>query len=788
VCAGTAFHLPPEHRMSELVYQDPRRPIADRVTDLIERMTLTEKVGQLTSVWLTVDPDRGEVAPAQFAAMFGEMADLDELLASGIGQITRPLGTAPIDPKAGATQINALQRRLVEGTRLGIPAICHEECLTGLMAQGATSFPSPLNFGSTWDPDLIERVAAVIRRQMLAVGARQGLAPVADVARDARWGRIEETIGEDPYLVGVMVSAYVRGLQGDDPTVGVIATLKHFAGYSFSEGGRNFGPTHVGPREMADVFLLPFEMAVKTAGARSVMNAYQEVDGEHPAASRHLLTDVLRDQWGFDGFVVADYGAVSFLHLFDGVAADSVEAAAMALRAGLDVELPAPAAYPFGLPAALDRELITMADIDLAVSRVLTAKFQLGLFEIPYVDAEAVALDLSDERELAGEVARRSITLLANDGTLPLDAASVGSVAVIGPNAHDVMALFGNYSFENHLVSTHYREAAGVIEAPTVLDVLRTRIGVDRVGYARGCNVMGDDRSNLSAAVEAARCADVAIVVLGDKAGHFKLGTVGEGTDTVDLSLPGVQGELLTAIAATGTPTIVVLLNGRPFALGAHVDRVAAIVEAWFPGQDGAGAVVDVLLGDANPAGKTTVSFARSAGAMPQFYNHKPLAPGFPQQDDFGFVFPFGHGLSYTRFDYADLVVEPSRVAVDGAFAVSCVVSNVGDRAGDEIVQLYVRDPVASVTRPVLELKAFRRLPLAPGEAARVEFELHADLLGFTGVDLERIVEPGSVEIRVGSSSADVRLEGSVTLIGATRRVGEDRRLLAATRVTSLER
>ena len=346
-------------------YRDASRPLGERVDDLLARMTLTEKVAQLTSVWIEVDPERAQVAPSVMGSAFGSTLDPDEAMRHGIGQVTRPLGSRPVDAAIGARAINDLQRRLVDETRLGIPAICHEECLTGYMAQGATSFASPLNYGSTWDPELIERVAAAIRRQMRGVGVHQGLAPVADVARDARWGRIEETIGEDPYLVGTMVSAYVRGLQGDDPTTGIIATLKHFAGYSFSEAGRNFAPTHVGRRELADVFLLPFEMAVKLAGAGSVMNSYQEIDGEQPAASRWLLTEVLRDQWGFDGFVVADYGAVTFLHAFAGAAHDGVEASAKALRAGLDVELPAPVEYPTGLPAALDAGMVTIDDIDL---------------------------------------------------------------------------------------------------------------------------------------------------------------------------------------------------------------------------------------------------------------------------------------------------------------------------------------------------------------------------------------------------------------------------------------
>jgi beta-glucosidase-like glycosyl hydrolase len=765
--------------LAAAAYRDPGRPVEERVIDLLGRMTLDEKAAQLTSVWLTVDPARGEVAPAQFAAMFGEPVDQLALLDLGVGQVTRPLGTVPVDPPAGAATVNALQRRVVEGSRLGIPVLFHEECLTGLMAQGATSFPSPLNLGATWDPDLVERVGATIGRQMRMVGDRQGLGPVADVARDARWGRIEETMGEDPYLVGVMVSAYVRGLQGDRAADGVIATLKHFVAYSFSEGGRNVAPSHVGLRELADVFMLPFEMAIKLAHADSVMNSYQEVDGEQPASSHHLLTEVLRERWGFDGFAVADYGSISFLHLFAGVAEGPVDAAATALRAGLDVELPAPAAYPAGIPAAIDRGLLTVDDVDRAVSRVLRAKFRLGLFEAPYVDVGAIDLDTSADRALAGEVARRSITLLANDGLLPLGAGRVGRVAVIGPNADEPMALFGNYSFENHLVSTHFADAGDAVGAPTVLDVLRRRLGRHRVGYERGAEVMADDRSGIDDAVALAAEADVAVVVVGDKAGHFKLGTVGEGTDTTDLTLPGSQAALVDAVLGTGTPTVVVLLNGRPFALRRVTERAAAVVEAWFPGQDGAAAVVDVLLGEAEPAGRTTVSFARTAGAMPVTYDHKPMAPGFPPQDEFGSVFPFGHGLTYTTFAYHDLVVAPTEVDVAGTFTVRCTVVNTGTRPGTEVVQLYLADPVASVARPVLQLRGFTRVGLDPGVARTVTFTVPTDLLAFTGLDLRRIVEPGLIRVHVGASSADLRLTGEVTLVGGTREVGEDRELVS---------
>jgi beta-glucosidase len=760
-------------------YRDATMSTERRVADLVDRMTLAEKVAQLTSVWIEVDPDRGDVAPSQMGAAFGSSIDPTDAMRNGIGQVTRPLGSRPVDPKVGADAISRLQRTLVEATRLGIPAICHEECLTGYMAQGATSFPSPLNYGATWDPTLIERVGEVIRRQMRAVGVHQGLAPVADVARDARWGRIEETVGEDPYLVGTMVTAYVRGLQGADPANGVIATLKHFAGYSFSEGGRNFAPTHVGRRELADVFLLPFEMAVKDGGAGSVMNSYQEVDGEQPAASRWLLTEVLRERWGFDGFVVADYGAVTFLHAFAGVAEDGVDATAMALGAGLDVELPAAVEFPSGIPAAIDRGTLSVDTVDQAVRRVLRAKFDLGLFEESFSDAPDPVLELASERDLATEVARRSIALLANDGTLPLTPAST-SVAVIGPNADEVMALFGNYSFENHLVSVHFSEASASVRVPTVLDAMRDRWpAAAAVRYARGCDVQGTDRSRIAEAVDCASRAEVAVLVVGDKAGHFKQGTVGEGTDRTDLSLPGVQGELVDAVIATGTPTVVVLLNGRPFTLGTVADRAAAIVEAWFPGQAGASAVADVLTGVLNPSGKITVSFPRAAGAEPVFYNHKPLARGFPSQDEFGFVFPFGHGLSYTAFAYDQLHLDADRVDVDGEIAGSFTITNTGDRPGAEVAQIYIRDPVATITRPVLELKGFIRIELDPGECRHIDFSVPTDLLAFTGVEGVRIVEPGAIELAIGASSADIRLRATIGLVGPTRAVGEQRRLFS---------
>ncbi len=769
--------------MTDTPWDDPATPAPQRAAALLAAMTAEEKVAQLTSVWLVVDEGTGEVAPSQMTFGGTPAWTPEEALARGVGHLTRPLGSRPLDPVAGARQVNELQRRLVEDTRLGIPAICHEECLSGAMFQGATAFPAPLNLASTWDPELVQAMTAVVARQMRAVGATQGLAPVADVAADARWGRTEETMGEDPYLAGRMVSAYVRGLQGggDPGDLGhaVVATLKHFCAYGASEGGRNFAPAHVGPRELADVYQIPFEMAVAEGGALAVMNAYQEIDGVPCAASHRLLTEVLRDEWGFTGMVVADYGAVRFLDNLHKVAADPAECCALALSAGLDVELPNPVDFPGGVPAALDRGLLDPAVVDRAVLRVLTVKFALGLFEQPYVDPGAVpaALRRPEDGALAAEIARRSVTLLKNDGLLPLDPGAGTTVAVLGPNADDPWALYGNYSFENHIVSTHFAEDAPAPAAPSVLAELRRVLGSGRVVHAPGCDVRGEDRSGLAAAADLARAADVALVVVGDRAGHFNLGTVGEGSDTADLSLPGVQDELVRAVLDTGTPTVVVLLAGRPHALGEAADRAGAVVQGWFPGESGSAALADVLVGRAEPCGRTPVTFSRTAGAQPRTYRHVTLARGLPPQADFEPVFPFGHGLAYTTFSYDDLEVTPAAVPVDGTFEVVCRVTNTGARSGDEVVQLYLFDRVASVTRPVQQLAGFARVPLEAGRSARVRFAVPVDLLSFTGLDGRRRVEPGVTSVLVGASSADIRLRGKVEVTGTVRTIGPGRAL-----------
>ncbi len=773
--------------MSIPIYKDPAKSVDERIRDLLAKMNLEEKILQLTSIWLAFDPEKGEMAPAimgdDLDANAGKV-DIDYYLRAGLGQITRAFGSRPIDPVAGAKTVNRIQKRLMKESRLGIPVICHEECLSGLMAQGATSFPSPVNYGSTWEPGLIRQAGDVIRRQMRSLGTHQGLAPVCDVARDARWGRVEETIGEDPYLVGMMVTNYVKGLQGNDLKKGVIATLKHFAGYSFSEGGRNFAPVHVGRRDLMDVFFIPFEMAVKEGKVISLMNGYHEFDGEVPGASHWLLTEVLRDQWGFDGFTVSDYGSITFLQNMHKIVATSKEAAAAALKAGLNIELPNPTMYPQGLKDALEDGLITEDDIDRSVCRILKYKFELGLFENPCVDTGAIKLDLPEESALSAKIAEKSITLLSNKNILPISH-DVNKIALIGPNAHNIMALFGNYSFENHVVSTHYKDMAEeVVSAPTVLDKLKDKIGEDRVIYAQGCNILDRDFSMIPEAVEAAQKADLAIIVVGDKAGHFRAGTVGEGTDTPDLSLPGGQEELVSAIFKTGKPTVIVLLNGRPFAMPGIAQKASAIVEAWFPGQEGAGIIVDTIFGDLNPGGKTILTFSQSAGVQPLFYNHKFLAPGFPRLPEFAPVFPFGHGLSYTEFTYSDLELSSSEIAVDDAIKISFRIKNSGARKGDEVAQLYINDPVASIPRPVKELKGFKRITLEPCEQKKITFTMSADMLAFTGLDYKKIIEPGEIKIMIGSSSEDIRLEESFALTGEKRYPGENRKLITEVEVS----
>jgi beta-xylosidase len=763
------------------VWRDPSRAVDERIADLLGRMTIEEKLAQLGSVWMGASGDGNGVAPMQ-DQFSDQQPPLDELIRYGIGQLTRVFGTRPVEPAAGVRALAGLQERIVAASRFGIPAMAHEECLTGFAAQSATIFPTPLAWGSSFDPGLVREMAGAIGRSMHAVGVHQGLAPVLDVTRDARWGRTEETIGEDPYLVGTIGTAYVLGLQ----SAGICATLKHFAGYSASRAGRNMAPVSMGRREFADVILPPFEMAIRLGGARSVMPSYTDVDGVPATANPGLLGATLRHALGFSGVVVSDYYAVSFLELQHAVAGTAAVAAALAVAAGVDIELPSVRCYGEPLRAAVQAGQVTLAAIDLAAARVLRQKCELGMLDPgwspipgapadgPDGDGRALDPDLDPpaSRALARRLAEESVILLANPaGVLPL--ASTARVAVIGPLADDPLAFFGGYSLPRHLGGRHPEALAGA-GAATVLAALRAEL--PDVRYARGCDVSATDRSGFAAASAAARSADVVVAVVGDQAGLFGSGTSGEGCDVTELRLPGVQEELLHVLADTGKPVVAVLITGRPYAIGDLIGRLAGILQAFFPGEEGGPAIAGALTGRVVPSGKLPVELPRSAAGQPSSYLRSRLAARHSGSSvDPAPLFAFGHGLSYTTFAHEDLAISAAEVPTGGATEISSTVRNTGPRAGAEVVQLYLSDPVAQVVRPARWLAGFARVELAPGQACRVVFRLHADRTAFCGLSGEHIVEPGEIGVAVGGASDSLPLRGSLTLIGPPRVVGPGR-------------
>ncbi|MER7738174.1 glycoside hydrolase family 3 N-terminal domain-containing protein [Streptomyces sp. NPDC096538] len=776
-----------ENTSAPSLWNDPTASVTARVDALLDAMTLEEKTAQLYGVWVGASDEGGEVAPHQHE--MEEPVDLDALLPTGLGQLTRPFGTVPVDPALGALSLARTQARIAASNRFGIPALAHDECLAGFAAWGATAYPVPLSWGAAFDPDTVRRMAAAIGRDMRAVGVHQGLAPVLDVVRDVRWGRVEETIGEDPYLVATIGTAYVQGLE----SAGIVATLKHFAGYSASRAGRNLAPSSLGPRERADVLLPPFEMAIGEGGARSVMNAYTDTDGMPSAADEDLLTGLLRDTWGFDGTVVADYFAIAFLKTLHGVAADWAEAAGTALHAGIDVELPNVKTYGGPLTEAVADGRVPEKLVDRAVRRVLTQKITLGLLDpdwnpVPAAlgesdqdDPEAlrgrIDLDGPENRALARTLAEEAVVLLGNDGTLPLERPR--RIALIGPNADEAAAVLGCYSFPQHIGVRHPGTPLG-IELPTLRDTLAAEFPGAEITHARGTGVDDGDLSGLDEAARVAREADIALVVLGDRAGLFGRGTSGEGCDVETLALPGAQQQLLDTLLDQDTPVVTVLLAGRPYALGRAARESAAIVQSFFPGEEGTRAIAGVISGRVNPSGRLPVGVPRGPGTQPGTYLGARLAHASEVSSmDPTPAFPFGHGLSYTRFDWTDLTVEAREATTEGEFALSFTVRNTGGRSGTEVVQLYLHDPVASVVQPVQRLIGYTRVTLEPGEARRLGVTVPADLASFTGRDGRRVVEPGELELRLAASSADPRLTARVTLTGAERRVDHTRRLHA---------
>ncbi|HLK93370.1 MAG TPA: glycoside hydrolase family 3 N-terminal domain-containing protein [Polyangia bacterium] len=743
-------------------YRDPKRSVDERVADLMSRMTLAEKVAQLGSVNFRWDNDDKNVIDDPRTHEFSP-SRAQKVMPDGVGEITRPSDRH--DARAAVAFANAIQKFLLEKTRLGIPALMHEEALHGFVAPGGTSFPQAIGLAATFDPALLEQVFTVAARQTRARGVQHVLAPVVDVARDPRWGRIEETYGEDPYLVTRLGVAAIQGFQGrqgaDAPVDAqhVLATAKHFTGHGTPEGGRNTAPGNWSPHVLREVFLPPFEAAVREAHVATVMASYNEVDGIPSHANRWLLTDLLRGEWGFKGLVVSDYFGVAELERKHHVVASLPEAGRVALQAGVDLEVPQFDGFAT-LAADAKAGRLPQSAIDRACARVLRAKFLVGLFERPYVEANLEGERPAD-RALARRAADEAIVLLKNDRhTLPLDPTRLKSIAVIGPNA--AVTRLGGYS--------------GAPDRPvSVVDGLRARLG-DKVNVttAAGCGLTkgnrgwaddlvemsdpAEDAKLTAEAVQVAAAADVVVLALGQ---NEQLSREGWGDnhqgDRSSLDLPGRQMDLARAVLATGKPTILLLLHGSPLTIPELAQKVPAILDGFYLGEETGTAVADVLFGDVSPAGRLPVSVPRSVGTIPVYYDYKPSARRLYLFEQAGPQWPFGYGLSYTTFKYDRLAVSPARIVPDGKTTVSVTVTNTGKRASDEVVQLYIHDLVSSVTRPVQELKGFRRIHLSPGESKKVDFPLGFDELSFYDANMKRVVEPGRFEIMVGGSSDNVK-------------------------------
>ncbi len=779
-------------------YRDPALPVEARVADLLGRMTRAEKIAQLGAFWAfeVVGPDGLDIGR------------LRSLAGEGIGQITRLAGSTNLRPAEVAETANAIQDFLLEETRLGIPVIIHEECLHGLIAWAAPCFQQSIGAAASFDPDVVTSMVATVRQRMQLTGARHALAPVLDIARDPRWGRLEETYGEDPYLAAELGCAYVEALQGPDLADGVLATAKHMVGHGLAEGGLNQAPAHLGPRELRDEQLFPFEAAVRHAGIASVMPAYCDVDGVPCHASTELFSGILRGEWGFDGIVASDYMGVEMLSTAHRLSADLGDAARLALAAGVDVELPRTVAFGAPLAGGLDDGNIDAGLLDAAVGRVLRMKFRLGLFDRRYVESpteaafEALA---AAESAAARALAERSLVLLENDGVLPL-APDLRRVAVLGPIADSARDLLGDYSHLVHMETLREMrtgvDALGVIGdgeifepgdelvgRRTIVDAVRAAIRGAEVIHALGTGISSGTDEELAAAVAVAREADVAVLVLGERSGLTDDSTTGEFRDRVGLGFLGRQQELLEAVVATGTPVVLVVVSGRPLALPWAAEHCAAILLAWVPGDAGPDAIAAVLTGEVNPSGKLPVSMPRDVGQVPFTYRHHPTGGRSHPKGDYVDspvtpLWPFGFGRSYTTFALDHLGVDRSVLATTGdGVAIRVDVTNTGTVAGDEVVQLYIRDEEATVARPVRELRGFRRVHLGPGECRTVVFQLSTEQFSYVGADHRRVVEPGRVSVQVGVSSTDLPLAAELLLRGPVHELVERKHYLTASTV-----
>ncbi len=755
-------------RAKVLPYKDPLLPVEKRVADLLSRMTLQEKAAQMLCVWqkkaeTLVDADGNfDLKKAKAAFKAG----------NGLGQVGRPSDAGKgKGPRAMAELTNAIQKFFVENSRLGIPVIFHEECLHGHAAPGATSFAQPIGLGATFDTELVEKLFSMTAEEARCRGTHQALTPVVDVARDPRWGRVEETYGEDPFLAAQLGMAAVRGFQGDRSFTDkkrVVATMKHFVAHGAPESGMNCAPANVSMRVLRETFLYPFKETIQKAGAISVMASYNEVDGVPSHVNKWLLRDVLRKEWGFKGFVVSDYYAIWELgyrpdthgHF---VAKDSREACAQSVEAGVNIELPEPDCYLL-IPELVRKGTLKESQLDELVAPMLYWKFKMGLFDDPYVDpTEAERIVGSEENgKLSLQAARQVITLLKNEENLvPLNLDKTRTIAVIGPNADRV--LLGGYSgTPNHFV--------------TVLEGIKARVGNKaKVLYSEGCKITiggswnedkvtasdpAEDRRQIAEAVKVAKKADVIVLVIGgNEQTSREAWSLQHMGDRSDLNLMGRQEELVKAMVSLGKPVIVLLFNGAPISINYVDANVPAIFECWYLGQETGTAVAEALFGDINPSGKLPITIPRSVGQVPCYYDHKPSARRGFLFDDASPLYPFGFGLSYTTFSIENLRLAKPRIRPDGSTRVLAEIANTGKREGAEVVQMYIRDKVSSVTRPIKELKGFQLVNLKPGETKTVEFEITPELLAFYDLNMKFVVEPGEFEIMVGTSSRDCDLQ-----------------------------
>jgi beta-glucosidase len=744
--------------------------VEQRIADLLSRMTLEEKIAQVTSAMENLanvsDPksalvdEKGKFLPERAAV----------LMKDGLGQLSRPSGMR--GPREMAEFTNSIQKWVKENTRLGIPVLFHEECLHGHAAPKGTSYPQAIALASTWDPELVQKVFDATAFEVRARGAQQCLTPVLDLAREPRWGRTEETYGEDPYLGARIGVAAVKGFQGNGPFIDkthVIATAKHFAVHGQPEGGSNVAPGNYSERVIREYFLKPFEAVVKEGKVQSVMASYNEIDGIPSHSNRFLLDTILRQEWGFDGVVVSDYFGIRQLRTTHHVVDSNEEAAKLALESGVDIELPYIEANHL-LAGLVKQGKVSESYLDRAVARVLQSKYITGLFDDPFVNpayAEKITNSV-EHQKLALEAARKSIILLKNQGSLlPLKRNSYRRIAVIGPNAAEV-----------HLGGYSGMPGRGV----SVLQGIKDKAGKDtEILYAEGCKiteslpdwnadkvVLGDPELNakrIQEAVKVAEKADLIILALGGNEQTSREAWAGNHLgDRDNLDLPGNQDDLAKAMVALGKPVVVFLQHGRPNSINYVAENVPAILEGWYLGQEGGTAVADVLFGDVNPGGKLPVSVPRSTGQLPIYYYQKPSARlqylGSTSQP----LYPFGWGLSYTTFKYGNLTLSTDSIGTEGKTKASVDVTNTGSLRGDEVVQIYIRDEVSSVTRPVKELRGFRRITLDPGKTQTVSFTLGPDELSFLNRDMRRVVEPGTFKIMAGGNSAEL-IETTLTVV-----------------------